>query len=70
MLEAAPLLQAAFNVLPYGRWVGEPPHNRDRFWKSIHDNFTAVYLGQIDAATGLTQAELEINQMIDELAGP
>jgi len=69
ILETAPLLKAAFNVLPYGQWVG-PVHNRDRFWKSIHDNFTAVCLGQLDAAAGLTQAEQEINQMIDELAGP
>lgn len=69
ILEAVPLLQAAFNVLPYGRWVG-PVHNRDRFWQYIHDNFTAVCLGQIDAATGLLQAEQQINQMIDELVGP
>src|SRR3954452_15479749 len=52
ILEAAPVLKAAFNVLPYGRWVGQV-HNRDRFWQAIHDNFTAVGLGQIDAATGL-----------------
>jgi multiple sugar transport system substrate-binding protein len=69
ILEQIPLLKAAFDVLPYGKWVG-PVHNRDRFWKSIHDNFTAVCLGQIDAATGLTQAEQQINQMIDELVGP
>lgn len=69
ILEAAPVLKAAFNVLPYGRWVGQV-HNRDRFWQAIHDNFTAVCLGQIDAATGLTQAEQQINQMIDELVGP
>jgi multiple sugar transport system substrate-binding protein len=69
ILKQIPLLKAAFDVLPYGRWVG-PVHNRDRFWKSIHDNFTAVCLGQVDAATGLTQAEQEINQMIDELVGP
>ncbi|MBA2598760.1 MAG: ABC transporter substrate-binding protein [Chloroflexia bacterium] len=69
MLEAAPLLQAAFDVLPYGRWVG-PVHNRDRFWTTIHDSFTAVCLGQMDAPTGLTQAEQQINLMIDEMAGP
>jgi multiple sugar transport system substrate-binding protein len=69
ILKQIPLLKAAFDVLPYGKWVG-PVHNRDRFWKSIHDNFTAVCLGQTDAATGLTQAEQEINQMIDELVGP
>jgi multiple sugar transport system substrate-binding protein len=69
ILKTAPLLKAAFDVLPYGQWVG-PVHNRDRFWKSIHDNFTAVCLGQMDAAAGLAQAETEINQMIDELVGP
>lgn len=69
ILETAPLLQAAFNVLPYGTWIG-PVHNRDRFFQSVHDNFTAVCLGQIDAATGLAQAEQEINLMIDELSGP
>jgi multiple sugar transport system substrate-binding protein len=69
ILQAAPVLKAAFNVLPYGRWVGQV-HNRDRFWQAIHDNFTAVCLGQVDAATGLTQAEQQINQMIDELVGP
>lgn len=69
ILEAAPMLQAAFNVLPFGRWVG-PVQNRDRFWQSIHNAFTAVTLGQMDAAAGLTQAETEINLMIDEVAGP
>jgi multiple sugar transport system substrate-binding protein len=69
ILEAAPLLKAALNVLPYGQWIG-PVHNRDRWFQTIHDNFTAVCLGQIDAATGLTQAEQQINQMIDELVGP
>ena len=68
--KSAPLLKAAFNVLPYGRWVG-PVHNRDRFWQSIHDSFTAACLGQLDAATALTQAEQEINAMIDEFGrGP
>jgi multiple sugar transport system substrate-binding protein len=69
ILEVAPLLQVAFDVLPYGKWVG-PVHNRDRFWQSIHDAFTAACLGQLDAATALTQAEQEINAMIDEFAGP
>jgi multiple sugar transport system substrate-binding protein len=69
ILEAAPLLQASFNVLPYGQWVG-PVQDRDRFWTSIHDAFTAVGLGQMDAPTALAQAEQQINQMIDEVAGP
>jgi multiple sugar transport system substrate-binding protein len=69
ILEAAPLLKAALNVLPYGQWIG-PVHNRDRWFQTIHDNFTAVCFGQVDAATGLTQAEQQINQMIDELVGP
>ena len=69
MLKAAPLLKAAFDVLPYGSWVG-PVHDRDRFWTTIHNNFTAVCLGQTDAATALTQAEQEINSMIDEFVGP
>jgi len=69
ILEAAPLLQASFNVLPYGQWVG-PVQDRDRFWTSIHDAFTAVGLGQMDAPTALAQAEQQINQMIDEIAGP
>jgi len=69
ILEAVPLLQASFNVLPYGQWVG-PVQDRDRFWRSIHDAFTAVGLGQMDAPSALVQAEQQINQMIDEVAGP
>jgi multiple sugar transport system substrate-binding protein len=69
ILKAAPLLQASFNVLPYGQWVG-PVQDRDRFWRSIHDAFTAVGLGQMDAPSALAQAEQQINQMIDEVAGP
>jgi hypothetical protein len=44
--------------------------DRDRFFRSIHDAFTAVGLGQMDAPTALAQAEQQINQMIDEVAGP
>ena len=44
--------------------------DRDRFFTSIHNAFTAVGLGQMDAPTALAQAEQEINQMIDEVAGP
>ncbi len=69
ILEAAPLLQAAFDVLPFGSWVG-PVHNRDRFWQAVHDGFTAAVLGQLDAATALTQVEQQINLMIDETVGP
>jgi len=69
ILEAAPLLQASFNVLPYGQWIG-PVQDRDRFFRSIHDAFTAVGLGQMDAPSALAQAEQQINQMIDEVAGP
>jgi multiple sugar transport system substrate-binding protein len=69
ILETAPLLRAAFEVLPFGQWVG-PVQNRDRFWQAIHDNFTAVCLGQVDAETGLVQAEQQINAMIDETVGP
>ncbi|MCC6314728.1 MAG: extracellular solute-binding protein [Thermomicrobiales bacterium] len=69
ILEQAPLLKAAFNVLPYGQWVG-PVHNRDRFWQSIHDAFSAVCLGRMEADAALLQAEQEINLMIDESVGP
>lgn len=69
ILEVAPLLQVSFDVLPFGKWIG-PVHNRDRFFQSIHDAFTAACLGQLDAATALTQAEQEINAMIDEMVGP
>jgi multiple sugar transport system substrate-binding protein len=69
ILEVAPLLQASFNVLPYGQWIG-PVQDRDRFFRSIHDAFTAVGLGQMDAPSALLQAEQQINQMIDEVAGP
>jgi multiple sugar transport system substrate-binding protein len=69
ILEAAPLLQASFNVLPFGQWIG-PVQDRDRFFRSIHDAFTAVGLGQMDAPSALAQAEQQINQMIDEVAGP
>jgi multiple sugar transport system substrate-binding protein len=69
ILEAAPLLQASFNVLPHGQWIGAV-QDRDRFFRSIHDAFTAVGLGQMDAPSALAQAEQQINQMIDEVAGP
>jgi multiple sugar transport system substrate-binding protein len=69
ILEAAPLFQAAFNVLPYGQWIGAV-QDRDRFFRAIHDAFTAVALGQLDAPAALLQAEQQINQMIDEVAGP
>ncbi|MCA9862555.1 MAG: ABC transporter substrate-binding protein [Thermomicrobiales bacterium] len=69
ILESAPLFQASFNVLPYGQWIG-PVQDRDRFFQSIHDAFSAVALGQMDAPAALLQAEQQINQMIDEIAGP
>jgi multiple sugar transport system substrate-binding protein len=69
ILEAAPDMQAAFNVLPYGQWVG-PVQNRDRFWEAIHDGFTAACLGQMEADAALAQAEQQINAMIDEMVGP
>jgi multiple sugar transport system substrate-binding protein len=69
ILEVAPLLKVSFDVLPYGKWVG-PVHNRDRWWQSIHDAFTAACLGQLDAPSALLQAEQEINAMIDETVGP
>mgnify|MGYP006883654379 CR=1 FL=1 len=43
---------------------------RDRFFRSFNDAFTAVGLGQMDAPAALLQAEQQINQMIDEVAGP
>jgi multiple sugar transport system substrate-binding protein len=69
ILEAAPLMQASFNVLPFGQWIGAV-QDRDRFFRAIHDAFTAVGLGQMDAPAALLQAEQQINQMIDEVAGP
>ena len=66
------LLCALFLVatLPgFGQWIG-PVQDRDRFFRAIHDAFTAVGLGQMDAPTALLQAEQQINQMIDEVAGP
>lgn len=69
ILEVAPMLKPAFDVLPFGQWVG-PVQNRDRFWEAIHDAFTAVGLGQMDAPTALLQAEQQINAMIDETVGP
>jgi multiple sugar transport system substrate-binding protein len=69
ILEAAPLMQASFNVRPYGQWIGAV-QDRDRFFRAIHDAFTAVSLGQMDAQAALLQAEQQINQMIDEVAGP
>jgi multiple sugar transport system substrate-binding protein len=69
ILDAAPLMQASFNVLPFGQWIGAV-QDRDRFFRAIHDAFTAVGLGQMDAPAALLQAEQQINQMIDEVAGP
>jgi len=69
ILEKAPDLQAAFNVLPFGQWVG-PVQNRDRFWAAIHDNFTLACMGELEPEAALMQAEQTINAMIDETVGP
>ena len=50
ILEAAPLLKAAFDVLPYGSGSARCT-TAIASGRSIHDNFTAVCLGQIDAAS-------------------
>ena len=47
-----PLLKVSFDVLPYGKWVG-PVHNRDRFWQSIHDAFTAACLRPVGRGDGV-----------------
>ncbi|HEX5498203.1 MAG TPA: extracellular solute-binding protein, partial [Thermomicrobiales bacterium] len=69
ILKKAPAMKVPFSVLAGGQWVG-PVGDRDKFWQSIHDAYTAACLGQLDPATALTQAEQEINAMIDERVGP
>jgi hypothetical protein len=62
-------MKVPFSVLAGGQWVG-PVGDRDKFWQSIHDAYTAACLGQLDPEAALTQAEQEINAMIDERMGP
>jgi multiple sugar transport system substrate-binding protein len=69
MLEQAPYLQVAFDVMPHSQFVG-PVQDRDRFWISINDAFSATVLGKKDALVALADAEEEINAMIDEKIGP
>lgn len=69
ILAAAPAMEPAFNVLPYGQWIG-PLQDRDRFFTILYDNFNAATLGELDADGSLLQAEQQINAMIDEMVGP
>ena len=68
-LTAAAAMKPSLDVLQYGQWVG-PVQNRDRFWKVIHDHYTAVVLGKENAADSPAKMTQEINAMIDEYAGP
>jgi len=69
ILKTAPALKTSFDVLQYGQWVG-PVQNRDRFWQTIHDHYTAVVLGKENAADSPAKITTEINAMIDEYVGP
>ena len=68
-LKAAGAMKPSLDVLGNGEWVG-PVQNRDRFWKTIHDHYTAVVLGQENAADSPAKITQEINAMIDEYLGP
>jgi multiple sugar transport system substrate-binding protein len=68
-LQAAPAMKPSLDVLQHGEWVG-PVQNRDRFWKIIHDHYTAVVLGQENATDSPAKITTEINAMIDEYVGP
>ena len=69
MLKEAPYLKVSFDVLPNGEWVGRV-HDRDQFWLFIHDAFVSVELGRQDPVAAITDAEKQINLMIDEKIGP
>src|SRR5262249_16114475 len=69
ILAKAPAMKVPFSVLRGGQWVG-PVGDRDKFWQAIDDGYTAACLGQLDPETALSQAEQEINAMIDERVGP
>jgi multiple sugar transport system substrate-binding protein len=69
ILDAFPGLAVSFAALPYGQWVGNVG-DRDRFWKSIVDAITNVSLGRKSPEDALSDAEQEINAMIDEKMGP
>jgi multiple sugar transport system substrate-binding protein len=69
ILKTAPALKTSFDTLQYGQWVG-PVQNRDRFWQTIHDHYTAVVLGKENAADSPAKITAEINAMIDEYVGP
>lgn len=68
-LKAAEAMKPSLDVLQYGEWVG-PVQNRDRFWQIIHDHYTAVALGQENAADSPAKITDEINAMINEYLGP
>ncbi len=69
ILDAFPGLKTSFAVLPFGQWVGKVG-DRDRFWKSIMDSITNVSLGRKSPEDALSEAESQINSMIDEKMGP
>jgi multiple sugar transport system substrate-binding protein len=69
LLRDAPYLEVPFGVLPHGQWVGNVK-DRDEFWTFLHDAFVSVELGQQDPIAAITEAEKQINLMIDEKIGP
>lgn len=69
LLEVTPALKTSFDALQYGQWIGEV-QNRDRFFKVIHDHYTAVVLGQEKPEDSPALMTTEINAMIDEYLGP
>ncbi len=62
-LESAPIVKAALDVLPHGRWIG-PLADRDYFFKVINDTYAQIVYGKVSVKDGLKKTEDDINKML------
>lgn len=69
LLEKAPYLEVPFAVLANGVGIGTV-HDRDTFFSYLLDAFVSVELGKKGPIAALTEAEKQINAMIDQNVGP
>ncbi len=69
LLEAAPGLATPFAVLENGEWIGQIA-DRDRFFASVFNAVVSVDIGEASPEDALSNAQQEINAMVDENLGP
>ncbi|MFB9277389.1 ABC transporter substrate-binding protein [Cohnella cellulosilytica] len=62
-LESAPLVKAAVEALPNGRWIG-PLADRDYFFQVIIDVYAEIVHDKTSVQDGLKKAETDINKML------